>query len=79
MKLLVILFLLKLYAYINKFFHKYFLQIMTILLAALSIGTKTYFSCSSFKYSITASHFSTGFVLWTFIWCFREMILLSTF
>ena len=34
---------------------QYFLQIIAILLAAFSIGSKTYFLCSSFKYSITAS------------------------
>ena len=51
---------------------------LQILLAALSIGTKTYFSSSSFKYSITASCFNTGFFLWTFIRCLREIILLST-
>ena len=51
---------------------------MTILLAALSIGTKTYFSCSSCKYSITVSCFNVGFVLWTFTRCFREIILFLT-
>lgn len=33
---------------------QYFLQVMTILLAALLIRTRTNVSCSSFKYSITA-------------------------
>ena len=51
---------------------------MAILLATLSIGNKAYFSCSSCNYSITAFCFNTGFVLWTFVRCFREMILLST-
>ena len=46
---------------------------MAILLVALSIRTKTYFSCSSFKYSVTASCFNTGFVLWTFIRSLREV------
>ena len=39
------------------------------------MGTKTYFSCSSFKCSITTSCFNIGFVLWTFIQCFRRVIL----
>ena len=38
------------------------LQIMAILLAALSIRTKTNISCSSFKYLITASCFNTLFL-----------------
>ena len=45
----------------------------------LLIETKTNFSCSSFRYSINAPCFSMWFVLWIFIQCFREMILLSTF
>ena len=51
---------------------------MMTILSAISIGTKTYFLCSSFKYSITTSCFNSVFVLLTFIWCLREMILLST-
>ena len=45
---------------------QYFLHILAILLAALSVRIKAYFLCISFKYSTTASCFNTGFVLGTF-------------
>ena len=45
---------------------QYFLHILAILLAALSVRIKAYFLCISIKYSTTASCFNTGFVLGTF-------------
>ena len=51
---------------------------MVILQAALSNSTKTYFSCRSLKYLVTALCFNTKFALWFFLRCFKELILLST-